>query len=82
MGAGYPYFNCSNKRANLSLEQVLREMVKADSEGNPIISLNPNSTLEDWYTCENSKNVSLEQLAKRLIVEDENGKPAWKVTNE
>jgi hypothetical protein len=79
MAAGQAFFQCG-LNGGISLEQAIRTMVKDDGTGNPVISLNPDSTLEPWYQCQNL-NISLEQLAAQLIVEDGTGKPAWNITN-
>jgi hypothetical protein len=80
MAEGDPYFTCENK--NTSFDQVLRDMIYEDEDGNPVLHTNPSGTaLEKYFNCDTRKNLRTEQVLRDLVLEDADGKPYLNTTS-
>lgn len=78
MAAGDNYFNCD---PNLGTEQVLRDMIYDDGEGNPVLHTDPAGTaLEPFFNCDERKALSTEQVFRMMILEDAGGNPYLNTT--
>lgn len=80
MAQGDNYFQCE-AGAKKSTEDVLRELIYVDINGNPVIHTDENGTaLEPYFTCDN-KEVNLDQVLRAAILEDANGRPYLNTTS-
>ncbi len=79
MATGDNYFSCDPK---LGTEQVIRDMIYDDGEGNPVLHTNPSGTsLEKYFNCNERKCLSLEQVFRMMILSDENESPYLNTTS-
>jgi hypothetical protein len=74
------YTNCDNKEQGI--EQLIRQMIYEDENGNPILHTDTNGTeLEPYFNCTERKEMSLDQVFKLMVLEDANGNPYLNTTS-
>lgn len=78
MAAGDNFFQCD---PNLGTEQVLRDMIYDDGNGNPVLHTDPAGTsLDPYFNCDERKALGIEQVFRDMILEDADGKPYLNTT--
>lgn len=71
------YITC--EKTNLSLEQLFKEMIYEDADGNPALHTDPNGTvLQPWFTCD--RQMTFEQTMRKMILVDGDGNPYLNTT--
>lgn len=81
MAAGDNWFDCTNAKKILSVEQAIRLMIYDDGTGQPVLHTDPAGTaLEPYFNCDERKILSLEQVFRDMILEDADGNPYLNTT--
>lgn len=82
MAQGDKWFDCTNPKKILSIEQTLKLLIYDDGAGNPVLHTDPAGTaLEPYFNCAERKVLSMEHVLRDMILEDADGNPYLNTTS-